>query len=124
MALTDDQISSVIYHLGWSETEGTAGDVIAVSKIKGQIALLTSSYMQGLVVDIITAMDAVNTYIPKHLCHQQASRVEGILTNPDEMKEIRRNYKAWGYRLGDILRQHPNPDSDRYSGRANVRVIH
>jgi hypothetical protein len=120
MALTAEEKSKVMRHLGFAEvTEYTsaAGPIVQQLGLRvnaeHQIEKLTS-YGETRVRSILTTLDAIESRMAKATKRLAATQVGEIGIRGDELPRLEDEYRRWGARLSETIGAMPNSFSERY----------
>lgn len=122
MALTAEEQSKVMRHLGFAEVEGytsAAGPVVIQYAVRtnaeAQMARLTSNG-ETRARSILTSLDAIEVRMVKATKRLAVTQLGRIAIRQDELKALEAEYRRWGWRLAECLGCEPNRLAQRYSG--------
>lgn len=122
MALTAEQLSRAMRHLGFSEvTEYTSasGPIVASLGLRvnaeHQLVKLTS-FGETRVIALLSTLDAIEARMAKATKRLAATQVGEIGIRADEIPRLEDEYRRWGRRLAETIGANPNSYSERYAG--------
>lgn len=128
MALTDQQKASVVYHLGYADTNthtsafgGNFASWTFTSLVRTACDNINST-AEARVIEILTQMDSINTQLASAPSRLRVEKLGDISLNESEQDDIYGVYRKLGYQLADLIGVQPNLDSDRYSNKANFNI--
>lgn len=128
MALTEDEKSAVLQHLGYAagveHSLISSGPIFAVlsyrTNLQASLERVTS-YGETQIRDLLGYLDSIEAKLRSAQTRLAASAIGTIRTNHDEPGDLEHEFRRWALRLAELLGCSPNPLSARFSGSgANV----
>lgn len=124
MALTAEEQSKVMRHLGFAETTGytsASGPIVSQLSVRTnaevQMGQLTSSG-ETRVRACLANLEAIEARLGKAPKRLAVASLGNISLRPDETRALEAEYRRWGWRMAEALGCEPNMRSERYSSSA------
>ena len=102
MALAEKQKHRILFLLGWTGKTLIPTSTHFNSVVNDRLINLNTE-IEKLVKELLTCVETVDAQLKEALCRLSAKSVNGITTNPEEIRELKKERRRYVRELADHL---------------------
>jgi hypothetical protein len=127
-AFSDTDKSRIRAHLGYPDVDTGAsgfGGVVRANTVQNELEFAMDHVTANCVTRVqgfLTSLDGIETQMVEANERLQASKADVVVLNPDEHKELLRQYKYWQSRVCNVMAVKVNPYAESSGLGINVRL--